>query len=148
MKKVLVAYDSKTGRTQKMAGYIAEGIKGAGCEAEVRPIEDIKQADELNGYDGYVFGCPTYFKDATDEMKKFLLMARNADFAGKVGGSFGSYTHIGNAPKIVHDTMEYVYQMDMAEMGALNVKEQILDGGKGQEACQAYGKGIGDKLKG
>ena len=42
MKKVLVAYVSRTGKTQTMAEYIAEGIRFSGNEAEVKKIAEIK----------------------------------------------------------------------------------------------------------
>jgi flavodoxin len=67
MKKILIAYDSKTGRTQKMAETIAQGIRQAGVEAVVRRIRDIVSETELEGFDGYIFGCPTYFKTITQE---------------------------------------------------------------------------------
>jgi len=42
MKKVLISYFSRTGKTQQMAEYIAEGIRISGHEAELRKISDIK----------------------------------------------------------------------------------------------------------
>ena len=148
MKKILIAYDSKTGRTQKMAETIAQGIRDVGAEPVLRRIGDIRSEKELEGFDGYIFGCPTYFKTITQEMKQFLFMAQKADLAEKTGGSFGSYTHIGNGPKITHDTMEFVFGMKMADLGAFNVKEQILDSGNGEAPCRAYGKAFGEKVCG
>ena len=62
MKKVLISYFSRTGKTQQMAEYIAEGIRISGHEAELRKISDIKSEKELSGYDGYIFGAPTYHR--------------------------------------------------------------------------------------
>ena len=145
MKKVLIVYDSRTGRTKKMAEEIAEGVRSAGSEALVRSVSEIKDARELDGYQGYIFGCPTYFKDATNEMKVFLFRASQANLSGKVGGAFGSYTHIGSGAKMIYDTMEHVFRMNMAEIGPFNVKEQILDAGKGNQACMDYGKALAEK---
>ncbi len=147
MKKILVAYDSKTGRTQKMAEDIAKGVEKAGVKAVLQPISDINNAEELKGYDGFLFGCPTYFKDATDDMKNFLFMAKKGEVEGKLGGAFGSYSYIGNGPKIVHETMQYVFNMDMGQTAALNVKEQIVDSGKGEEPCLAFGRAMAEKLQ-
>jgi len=44
--------------------------------------------------------------------------------------------------------MEFVFGMKMADLGAFNVKEQILDSGKGEEPCRAYGKAFGEKVGG
>ena len=60
MKKVLVAYVSRTGKTEKMAEFIAEGIRFSGNEAVLKKVSEIKSAKDLAGYDGYAFGCPTY----------------------------------------------------------------------------------------
>lgn len=65
MKKVLVAYVSRTGKTEKMAEFIAEGIRFSGNEAILKKVSEIKSAKDLAGYDGYAFGCPTYHKDMT-----------------------------------------------------------------------------------
>ncbi len=148
MKKVLIAYDSRSGRTQQMAEYVAEGIRISGNEAVVKRITEIKNEKELQGYDGYIFGSPTYHLDMIGTMKTFLFMARNADLAGKVGGAFGSYVHDGNAPKLVFDTMEFVFKMDMTDLGPFNLLEPKVDDTEGMRACQAYGKAIGEKLNG
>ncbi|RLB18603.1 MAG: nitric oxide synthase, partial [Deltaproteobacteria bacterium] len=53
MKKVLIAYGSRTGNTEKMAEYIAEGIRFSGNDVELRKITEIKKGEELQGYDAY-----------------------------------------------------------------------------------------------
>jgi len=62
MKKVLIAYISRSGKTQQMAEYVAEGVRMTGNNAEVKKITDIKSEKDLQGYDGYVFGSPTYHR--------------------------------------------------------------------------------------
>jgi len=146
MKKVLIVYDSKTGRTRRMAERIAEGVRAAGKEARIRLASEIQDAHELEGYEGYLFGSPTYFKDTTNEMKVLLFRARGVNLAGKVGGAFGSYTHIGSGAKMIYDTMEHVFRMNMAGVNPFNVKEQILDAGKGDQACLDYGKALAGKI--
>ena len=146
MKKVLVAYVSVTGNTKQMADYIAEGIRISGQDAEVKKVSEIKSDKELRGFDGYVFGCPTYHRDMTENMKTFLFMAKKAGLGGKVGGAFGSHTHSGDAPKLIFDTMEFVYKMKMIDLGSLTLKEDILDKREGMKACHDYGKAIGERL--
>jgi flavodoxin len=146
MKKVLIAYDSRTGKTQQMAEYIAEGIRISGNEAEVRKVTQIKNEKELLGYDGYIFGSPTYHRDMMSSMKTFLFLAQKADLKGKLGGAFGSYTHDGNAPKLVFDTMVYVFKMDAFDLGAFNLVESKLEITEGMRSCQAYGKAFGEQM--
>ena len=146
MKKVLIAYYSRTGNTKQMAEYIAEGVRISGHEAELKEISAIKSEKEMKDYDAYVFGCPTYHRDMTNNMKTFLFLAQKAKLEGKLGGAFGSYTHSGDAPKLIFDTMEYVFKMDMTDLGSFNLKEHIVQSSEGLRACQDYGKAIGQKL--
>ncbi|MFC1972500.1 flavodoxin domain-containing protein [Chloroflexota bacterium] len=164
--KVLIAYFSLRGKTEKMAEYIAEGVRFSGQQAEAKKISDIKSANDLVGYDGYIFGSPTYHRDMAEPMKTFLFLAKKANFEGKLAGAFGSYTHSGDAPALIFDTMQYVYKMEPFELGALNLKEAQLEetgkgepshrqyiagevhgeAGEGMRACQDYGKVFGQKL--
>jgi len=146
MKKILIAYDSRTGNTEKMAEYIAEGVRIVGHEAELKRVAAIKSHRDLQGYDAYVFGCPTYHRDMTNGMKTFLFLAQKAGLEGKVAGAFGSHTHSGDAPELIFDTMEHVFKMDMVDLGSFKLKEDIIETGEGLRACQDYGKAIGDKL--
>ncbi len=143
MKKFLVAYLSRTGKTEKMAEYIAEGIRFTGNAADLGKISELKNEKALQGYDGYVFGCPTYHRDITEGMKTFLFRAEKANLIGKKGGAFGSYTHSGESAQMIFDTMQYVFKMEMVNLGPLNMKEHTLDTSEGLRACQDYGKAIG-----
>jgi len=164
--KVLVAYISLTGNTEKMAEYIAEGVRFSGQQAVVKKISDIKSANDLADYDGYIFGSPTYHRDMAEPMKTFLFLAKKADLEGKLAGAFGSYMHSGDALAIIFDTMQYVYKMEPFELGALNLKEALLretrrgeqipsqyisgevhgDADEGRRACQDYGRVFGEKF--
>jgi NAD(P)H dehydrogenase (quinone) len=146
MGKVLITYYSRTGKTEKMAEYIAEGVRFSGNSADIRKLSDIKNEKELEGYDGYILGCPTYHRDMTANMKTFLFLVEKANLNGKVGGAFGSYTHSGDAPKYIFDTMENVFKMDMTSLGSFNLLENLVEGTEGMRACQDYGKSISEKL--
>ncbi|MBW2088804.1 MAG: flavodoxin domain-containing protein [Deltaproteobacteria bacterium] len=146
MKKVIVGYYSRTGNTAKMAEYIAEGIRITGNSADLKKISEIKSEKDLEGYDGFVFGCPTYHRDITAGMKTFLFVAEKANLVGKMGGAFGSYTHSGESANMIYDTMLHVFKMDMVDLGALDLKEHVLETDEGLRACQDYGKAIGEKF--
>ncbi|MDY7032112.1 MAG: flavodoxin domain-containing protein [Thermodesulfobacteriota bacterium] len=146
MKKVLIAYDSRTGKTEKMAEYIAEGVRITGNDAELRKITTIKNEKELAGYDGYIFGSPTYHRDMIGTMKTFLFVAQKANLEGKVGGAFGSYTHSGDAPALIKDTMEHVFKMDITDLGSFNLVENLVETDEGLHACQDYGKEVSKKI--
>jgi len=146
MKKVLIGYYSRSGNTKKMAEYIAEGVRLTGNTVDLKKISEIKSEKDLEGYDGYIFGCPTYHRDMTAGMKTFLFLVEKANLVGKMGGAFGSYTHSGESAGMIYDTMIYVFKMDMVDLGALNLKEQALETDEATRACQDYGKAIGQKF--
>jgi flavodoxin I len=146
MKKVLVAYSSRTGKTEAMANFIAEGLRFAVGEVVVKKISAIGNEMDLIGYDGYVFGCPTYHKDMTGGMKQFLFKAELASLAGKIGGAFGSHTHSGESPAMIYDTMLHVFKMNMTDLGPLKLTEAMVTTDEGLKACQDYGKAVGEQL--
>ncbi|MBW2671481.1 MAG: flavodoxin domain-containing protein [Deltaproteobacteria bacterium] len=146
MKNVLVCYLSRTGNTKKMAEFIAEGVRMTGNTVELKKISEVKSGKDFEGYDGFVFGCPTYHRDITEGMKRFLFMAEEAKLVGKIGGAFGSFTHSGESASMIYDTMLYVFKMDMVDLGALDLKEHLLETDEGVHACQDYGKAIGQKF--
>ena len=139
MKKVLIAYESRKGHTEKMANYIAEGARIAGNEVKVKALKDLKSEDDIKGYDAYLFGCPTYHRDMTNSMKTFLFLADKAGLEGKIAGAFGSYTHSGDAPKLILDTMEHVFHMNATSLGSFNLLEDKVETDEGMRACQQYG---------
>jgi flavodoxin len=152
MKRALIAYFSSTGQTEMMAQYIAEGIRISGQEAVVREVADLKSPDDLGGYDGYIFGSPTYSLDVPEPMKKFFLTLEKAGLEGKLAGTFGSYTHDVSyqhedyAPAIMLKTLQDVGKMEPFELGPFNLKEEVVKTGEGMKACHDYGRVFGEKL--
>lgn len=151
MGKVLIAYFSLSGNTEKMAEYIAEGVRFSGHEAVVKKIGDIKDAAELAGYDGYIFGSPTYSLDVPKPVKTFLLMAEKTGLEGKMGGVFGSYTHDvsykhdTHAPAIIFDILQNEHKMKPFELGPFTLKEELVETSEGMKTCQDYGRAFGEK---
>jgi flavodoxin len=146
MKKVLIAYYSRTGMTEKMAEYIAEGLRFSGNEVDLKKVSEIKNEKNFEGYDGFIFGCPTYHRDMTENFKTFLFLAQRGNLQDKIGGSFGSSTHSGEAPRFIFDTMEFVYKMKMIDLGPFGLREPMVNTSEGMRACQDYGRALGKKL--
>ena len=145
MARILVAYATRTGETQKIAELIAEGIRFAGVEAKVANVNDLKKEADLEGYDAYVPGSATYHGEMMQGMKTFLFLAEKVNLQGKPGGSFGAFGWSGEAPDRIYETMENVYQMDMV-LEPLRLKSSALEGG--MQMAQGYGREIGKKVMG
>jgi flavorubredoxin len=143
MAKVLVVYATRTGSTSDIADLVAEGIRFSGNKAVIVEVKDIKSEADFEGYDGYVFGCPTYHGEMLQSMKTMLFLAEKANLAGKVGGAFGAHGWSTEAQDRIYNTMKEVFKMDMAK-GPLLLKSASLGGGV--QMAQEYGKEIGSKL--
>jgi NAD(P)H dehydrogenase (quinone) len=119
MTKVLILYYSAYGHTEQMAQAVAEGVREAGAEAEIKRVPELvpeavaKQSGykvdqkasiatvaELPDYDAIIFGSGTRFGVVTSQMRNFLdqtgpLWMKGA-LVGKVGSVFtGSATQHG-----------------------------------------------------
>ncbi|MBW2070498.1 MAG: FprA family A-type flavoprotein, partial [Deltaproteobacteria bacterium] len=133
----------RTNQTKKIAELIAEGIRMAGCEADVVNVRDIKDEEALRGYDGYVFGAATYHGEMMPAMKTLLFLGEKANLEGKVGGAFGAFGWSGEAPARIYDTMKHIFKMTMVS-DPLRLKSATLGGG--MQMAHDYGRQIAEKM--
>ena len=152
MKKVLIVYFTTTGTTEKMAEYIAEGVRIGGGQAVTKSLSTIRATSDITGYDGYIVGSPTFSLDAPAPVKKFLDLAGKAGLNGKAVGTFGPFTHdVGyqhdsHAPSIILDSLQRDAGMKPFELGPFALKEDAVGTGDGMKACHDYGRIFGEKL--
>jgi flavorubredoxin len=152
MQRVLVVYFSTSGKTQEMAEFIAEGIRFNGLQAVVKKINDIKEPSEIAEYDGYIVGSPTFSLDMPAPVKTFLSVLKKAHAETKLGGAFGpylhdaSYQHDEHAPALILSILQNDINMKLFDLGALSLKEDILETRDGIKACQEYGRVFGQRL--
>jgi flavorubredoxin len=142
--RALVVFASRIGTTQRIAEFIAGGLRSTGAEATVISAATIKREADLEGYDAYVFGSATYHGEMMQPMKTFLFLAEKARLEGKVGGAFGAYGWSGEALVRVFETMKNVFNMKMVSQ-PLRLKSTAVGGGA--DMARKYGCEIGEKLK-
>jgi len=91
--RVLVAYDSLTGNTEKMAQGVVEGVKRLpGTAVSLKKVDEVTKED-LDGADGIILGCPTYYGSIPGKMKVVIddwSWKMKVDFTDKVGGAFST----------------------------------------------------------
>ncbi len=143
MARTLIVYATRTEETARIAGLIGEGIRFSGHEAVEKNVKEIKSEADLEGYDAYVFGSPTYHGDMLQGMKTFLFLAEKAPLAKKIGGAFGAHGWSTEAQERVFETMKNIFQMDMVS-GPLLLKSSELGGGL--QMAQDYGREIATRL--
>jgi len=143
MSKALVAYASRSGQTQSIARYIAEGIRFTGAEAKVIEAAELKKEKDLEGYDAYVFGSATYHGQMLPPARTVLELASKINLEGKVGASFGAFGWSGEASVRIYETMQHICKMDMVG-SPLRLKSSVAPGAA--QMAQDYGKEIGQRL--
>ena len=109
MTKVLVLYYSSYGHIERMAQAVAEGIKDAGVQGEIKRVPELVSEDvakqsgykldqaapiatvaELPDYDAIIFGSGTRFGVMTSQMRNFLDQTGPLWFKGALVGKVGS----------------------------------------------------------
>ena len=101
--KVLIAYHSVTGNTEKMAGGVADGARSvAGATADLKRVSDVATEDLLSA-DAVIVGSPVYFGNVSGEVKTFLDnwflkfgVFREGKMRNKVGAAFVTGAAISN----------------------------------------------------
>jgi flavorubredoxin len=144
MAKALIVYATRTGETQKIGDLIAEGMRFSGIEVNVADVKSIASEKNLEGYDLYVFGSPTYHGEMLQTMKTFLFMSEKAGLENKAGGAFGSFGWSGEAGERIFETMKNIFLMDMVD-APLMLKKSSLGGGL--KMAQDYGRQLAAKLE-
>ena len=109
MTKVLVLYYSAYGHIEKMAEAVAEGVRSAGAEVDIKRVpelvpDDVARAsyykmdqaapiatpDELANYDAVIVGSGTRYGTVTSQMRNFWDQTGGLWAQGKLVGKVGS----------------------------------------------------------
>lgn len=146
MGKILVVYYSTTGRTRRMAELIAEGIRFTEHQVVTKETSEISRASDLEGYDGYIFGTPTFYSNIADPVKALVELARQADLAGKPAGTFGSHGHGGEAPRLLLELLECDLKMRPFDLGPFKLLESVVPTQEGMRGCHDYGMTFAERL--
>ena len=151
MKKIVIVYDSKTGRTAQAARYIQEGICSADVQADCFLLTETVP-EKIDEADGILLGCPTYMASASYRMIDWLQKeAPKRKLAGKLGGAFATEQYIhGGAENVLLTllTHELVFGMAVYSGGSAYGKPVIHLGPVGlsedigayQEIFREYGR--------
>ena len=73
--RVLVAYASKYGSTQEVAGVIAETLRENGLMVDLEPVKNVKSLEE---YAAVALGAPLYMLHWRKDVRSFLSRHREA----------------------------------------------------------------------
>jgi flavodoxin I len=135
--KVAVVYWSGTGNTEEMAGYVAEGAKSAGAEADVIQVSSFSP-DKLASYDSVAFGCPSMGNEELEDSEFApVFEACESGLSGKRVGLFGSYGWGGGEWM---RAWEETCSSDGADLVAEGVIANSAPDAEAAEQCRELGK--------
>ena len=143
MKRALVIYSTKGGRTEAIAQCIAEGLGAAGVVAQLRNAAEVEGGADLEGFDAYVFGSATYHHEMMKPARQLLSLAENVDLKGRAGGAFGAFGWSGEATDVIFETMSHTLGMDMVSE-PLRIQSATAE--EDSETARAYGRLVAAKL--
>jgi len=156
--KILVAYDSYTGNTEKMAEAVAEGARMAGAEVSLKRVSEVTVEDFLEN-DGFAFGTPTHCGVMSVRMNELftkIAMPAWGKMKGKVGVAFSSSGGFGggnemaclsliiamlNYGMLVFGVPDYVAPGVTLHYGAVSVGEPDTEALK---ACRLLGQRLAE----
>ncbi|AGX41868.1 flavodoxin family protein [Clostridium saccharobutylicum] len=98
--KISILYSSKTGKTERVAKLIEEGVKRSG-NIEVKTMNlDAVDKKFLQESEGIIFGTPTYYANISWEMKKWIDESSEFNLEGKLGAAFSTANSIAGGSDI------------------------------------------------
>ena len=100
-KKIAVVYSSGYGHTEVVAKKIVEGIKSvSSVEAGIFKVDDLlanNKIEDLNSFDGIIFGSPTYMGSVSAKFKEFMDSCGKVWFGQQWKDKFaGGFTNSGS----------------------------------------------------
>lgn len=98
--KISILYSSKTGKTEKVAKLIEEGVKRVqGVDVKAMNLNEIDK-EFIDASKGIIFGTPTYYANMSWEMKKWIDESSSFNLEGKLGAAFSTANSIAGGSDV------------------------------------------------
>ena len=98
--KISILYSSRTGKTERVAKLIEEGVKRVqGIEVKAMNLNEIDK-EFIDDSNGIIFGTPTYYANMSWEMKKWIDESASFNLEGKLGATFSTANSIAGGADI------------------------------------------------
>ena len=143
--KALVVYDTMWGSTEKMAAYVADGLRQGGTEVKVMSMHACHRSEvmkELLDSSALVIGTPVLNSEIFPAMADVLCYMKGLKKKHLVGGAFGSY---GWNPAPIHALADTLKAMNIEQVSPI-VSSKFAPTEETLKACTELGKNISQKL--
>ena len=145
--KVVVAYETMWGATEKMARKIAEGVSDAGVSVKVFDVSLSDRTEiikEMLDAQGFILGSSTHDNDMLPTISGFLEFLKGLKPKKRLACVFGSYGWAGGAVQEIENVIKEA-GIELAQPG-LSVK-YVPDENE-TKSCYEYGKNFAAMIKG
>lgn len=143
--KAVVVYDTMWGSTQKMAEYVADGLREGGTEVKLMSMHSCHRSDvvtELLDSSALVIGSPVLNSEIFPAMADVLCYLKGLKKKNLVGAAFGSY---GWNPAPIKSLEEKLKAMNVEQV-APTVTSKFVPNADTLEACRQMGLTISQKI--
>jgi flavorubredoxin len=144
--KIVVAYESMWGATEKMARKIAEGIADAGISVKLFDVATSDRTEiikEMLDAKGFIFGSSTHDNDMLPNIGGFLEFVKGLRPKNRLACIFGSYGWAGGAAKEI----EGVLSETGIELAAPSLTVKYVPDENEIKRCYGYGKEFAKIIK-
>ncbi|MFH1458166.1 MAG: flavodoxin domain-containing protein [Candidatus Omnitrophota bacterium] len=144
--KIVVAYETMWGATEKMARKIVEGITKAGVSVKLFDVSSSDRTEiikEMLDAKGFMLGSSTHDNDMLPDLAGFLELVKGFHPKNRAACVFGSYGWAGGAVKEIEDVLKES-GMELALPG-FSVK-YVPDEEENRRLFE-YGKDFANKIK-
>ena len=144
--KIVVAYESMWGATEKMARKIVEGIADAGISVKLFDVATSDRTEiikEMLDAKGFVFGSSTHDNDMLPNIGGFLEFVKGLKPKNRLACVFGSYGWAGGAAKEI----EGVLSETGIELAAPSLTVKYVPDENEIKRCYEYGKEFAKIIK-
>ena len=144
--RVIIAYDSMYGATERMARMVAQGIKEEGIEFEIYKLSTTDKNDviaQLLEAKGLLAGSSTVDNDMLPDVLSFLGILKGLKPKNKIAGAFGSFGWSGGAVKNIESMLEEM-KVEIFEPG---ISFKYVPTEEELNKCFEFGRRFAQKIK-
>ena len=145
--RVMIAFDSMYGATEKMAKAISEGVKEEGIEFEIYKLSVSDRNDVITRLleaKGILIGSATVDNDMLPDVLGFLGILKGLKPKNKIAGAFGSFGWSGGAVKNIENMLQEM-KVEIFEPG---ISFKYVPTEEELKLCFEFGRRFAQRIKG
>jgi anaerobic nitric oxide reductase flavorubredoxin len=144
--KVIVAYETMWGATEKMAKRIVEGITDSGVEVklfDVAATDRTETISEMLDAKGFILGSSTHDNDMLPAMAGFLEFLKGLKPKNRIAAAFGSFGWAGGAVASIEKSL----QEAPIEIAQPSMSVKFMPDGSEIKKCYDFGAAFARMVK-